>query len=82
MLDKEFQKEILAAAMDAFPGAIDQPIERFSHVPKDKLWANVEDLVQRGLVTGFDASAMEDPVHYLDLKITAAGRDYLERIRG
>lgn len=84
MLDEEFQKEILAAAMDAFPGAIDQPVERFSHVPEAKLWANVKDLVQRGLVTGLDASAAGDPgsVYYLNLEITAAGRNFLKRIRG
>jgi len=75
MLDIELQKRILETARAKYPRAIDNPVETFANVPEEKLWENIEYLVQKGLVEGKDASAAESPIYYLDLKITAVGID-------
>lgn len=78
MIDRAFQRKILETAREAYPLGIMDPAHEFADRGKRELWANIQYLVEHGLIEGIDASTLGDPVSYADVRITARGIDFLE----
>ena len=78
MIDRALQRKILETARATYPLGIQDPAREFPDEPEQKLWANIQYLMEHGLIEGIDTATLGDPVNYADVRITARGIDFLE----